>query len=86
VMAKQLKRCLLPWEIVHHKGTKHPMGSRENKQDNRDENLELFSIQAEHIPFTEMKKRIKYLEQRVTLLEGELVLLRKQQEEVSSNV
>lgn len=42
VVAKALGRCLQPWEIVHHKGDKYPVGSEENKQDNRyPENLEL---------------------------------------------
>ena len=41
VMAKSLGRCLHHWEIVHHKGTKYPIGSIENKQDNRIENLQI---------------------------------------------
>jgi len=46
VVAKALGRCLQPWEIVHHKGTKYPIGSREDKADNRyPENLELTSIE-----------------------------------------
>lgn len=35
VVAKALGRWLHKWEIVHHKGTKYPLGSIENKQDNR---------------------------------------------------
>ena len=31
------------WEQVHHKGTKYPIGSKEDKADNRIENLELTS-------------------------------------------
>ena len=49
VVAKRLGRCLQPWEIVHHKGDKYPIGSLENKQDNRyPENLEL-TIRGNHI-------------------------------------
>ncbi|KKN75033.1 hypothetical protein LCGC14_0385350 [marine sediment metagenome] len=39
VMAKHLGRNLQRWELVHHKGTKYPLNSRENKGDNRIENL-----------------------------------------------
>lgn len=39
VMAKHLGRNLHRWELVHHKGTKYPIGSIENKSDNRIENL-----------------------------------------------
>lgn len=38
-MAKHLGRCLHKWELVHHKGVHHPLGSLENKQDNSIENL-----------------------------------------------
>lgn len=45
VMTNYLGRDLLPTEQVHHKGTKYPVGSIENKQDNRIENLELWTTQ-----------------------------------------
>ena len=49
VVARALNRCLLPWEVVHHKGKKYPLGSIENKQDNRyPENLELLGSSAKH--------------------------------------
>ena len=48
VMAKHLNRCLLPWEVVHHKGTKYPLESKENKGDNRLENLELLPHRGKH--------------------------------------
>lgn len=42
IVAKALGRCLQPWEIVHHKGDKYPIGSKEDKADNRyPENLQL---------------------------------------------
>ena len=71
VMAKHLNRCLLPWEVVHHKN-----GIRD---DNRIENLELLSCQGKHN--TQINRRIKELERRVTFLEAENILLRKQQVE-----
>ena len=48
VMEKHLGRYLTPEEIVHHKGTKYPIESIENIQDNRIENLRLFSGAGEH--------------------------------------
>lgn len=78
VVAKQLNRCLLPWEVVHHKGTKYPSGSIENRADNRIENLELLPQQTSHLPSMGVQRYIKELQQRVTHLEAELTLLRAQ--------
>lgn len=83
VMAKHLGRCLLPWEIVHHKGTKYPMGSIENKSDNRIENLKLLPSSKYHLQDSTnrsliviQKKRIDALEKQVIQLEAELILAR----------
>lgn len=75
VMAKHLGRCLHRWEIVHHKGTKYPKDSKENKKDNRIENLQLVTDER-HQQITIMENRIKHLEARVTLLEAENALLK----------
>lgn len=48
VMEKMLGRYLTPIEVVHHKGIKYPLGSIENKQDDRPENLQLFANESEH--------------------------------------
>lgn len=48
VMARYLKRCLLSWEVVHHKGMKYSLGTEENKSDNRIENLELIKNRGKH--------------------------------------
>ncbi|KKN31719.1 hypothetical protein LCGC14_0821040 [marine sediment metagenome] len=73
-MAKHLNRCLLPWEVVHHKNS--------IRGDNRLENLSMFPSQTYHIPLILLQrelnkrdKRIAQLEQRVTLLEAENILL-----------
>jgi len=86
IMAKHLGRCLQPWETVHHKnGDKH---------DNRIENLELALSQGEHIRshnkgyregylkglYDGHETRIKALEQRVTILEAENLLLKQRAE------
>jgi len=51
VMEKMIGRYLIPKEVVHHKGIKYPLGSIENKQDDRPKNLELFVNNREHIKF-----------------------------------
>ncbi len=48
VMAKHLGRLLELQEIVHHRGTKYTMGSIEDRQDNRIENLRLFPNDDKH--------------------------------------
>ena len=69
-------RSILNWEkanntllpngwVVHHKGTKYPQFSIENKQDDRPENLEA-------MPRNKHPTYIHYLEDRVKELEGVL--------------
>ena len=57
VMEKHIDRYLKPSEQVHHKGIKYPIGSIENKQDNRIENLQLFSSNSAHISFHQSLKK-----------------------------
>jgi len=86
VVAKALCRCLLPWEVVHHKGTKYPSASKENRGDNRyPENLQLLNDKKFHIIDSLIKTRIKRqdnlikeLQARVTLLEAEIVRLNEE--------
>jgi len=67
VMARYLGRCLHSWEIVHHKHTKYPAGSVEDKQDNRIENLQLVSDDR-HIQITILESKIKKLQGKIATL------------------
>ena len=62
VMARYLKRCLLPWEIVHHKNGK--------RDDNRLENLELLPGRKYHIGDTLTKSLLKTMKARILYLEN----------------
>ena len=56
VMEKHLGRYLTRKEVVHHRGIKYPIGSIENKQDNRIENLRLFANESEHTTFHNLNR------------------------------
>ncbi len=75
IMARLLGRPLDAWEVVHHKGTKYPLGSLEDKGDNREENLELLPLQAAHMPSILAQQRIKKLESELaelrTIVDGD---------------
>jgi len=75
VMAKHLKRCLLPWEIVHHKNG--------IKSDNRLENLVLYKVPGKHLSSMQLERKVKEQEatingltKKITQLEIEIALLK----------
>ena len=77
VVAKILNRCLLPWEVVHHR-----VGYAKN--DNRyPETLQLISDNHYHLVDSRIKGHIKWLERKVERLEMELA---KCHQDVTLNV
>jgi hypothetical protein len=62
VMARYMQRCLLPWEIVHHKNGV--------KNDNRLENLQLISGAHNHVVDLATRRYIRKLERHIAHLQG----------------
>lgn len=76
IMAKYLNRCLLPWEVVHHKNG--------IKTDNRLENLQLLPSSSIHLVDTQIKRHIKYLGNLIEKQSKQILLLQKQLREIES--
>ena len=67
IVAKSLNRCLLPWEIVHHRNG--------IKDDNGLENLQLLPNRRFHMVDTQAKRHIGKLEHKISDLEGRVIQL-----------
>jgi hypothetical protein len=65
VMAEHIKRCLLPWEVVHHKN-----GIRD---DNRVENLQLLTSATSHVLDSNMKQYVHKLEAKIRKMEEQIL-------------
>jgi hypothetical protein len=67
IMAKKLNRPLESWEVVHHKGIRYPMGSKEDKGDNLEDNLELVT-NPENVQLSRMQEEIDQLGRMINWL------------------